>query len=205
MAKKTNKKKECVIIRGSINGELIANYRTDYGDGVMTPVYTVLTEAKYLKASDGLRGHMTAAVTTDVINICHDGDVVSVPRGAVLIIMSKKSQNCFRYSKKARVIINRYEAAKAYFYANSHSYMTANLDAEEFAIRYLAESTAEKKMLALTVFNILAKHDKITRQLEAKYFKGVRKALKNIDLEDEGIEIEDGFEEVFDELAGITT
>ena len=45
MANKTNKK-ECSIIRGSIVGELIANYRTDYGDGVMTPVYTILTEAK---------------------------------------------------------------------------------------------------------------------------------------------------------------
>lgn len=204
MANKTNKK-ECSIIRGSIVGELIANYRTDYGDGVMTPVYTILTEAKYLKASDGLRCHMTAAVTTDAINICHDGDVVTVPSGAVLIIMSKKSQNCFRYSKKARVIINRYEGAKAYFYANEHNFMTANLDAEEFAIRYLAESTAEKKMLAITVFNVLAKHDKISRKLEMKYFKGVRKALRNIDIEDEGIELEDGFEEVFDELAAITT
>ena len=204
MAKKTIKK-ECSIIRGSIVGELVANYRTDYGDGVMIPVYTVLTEAKYLKASDGLRGHMTAAVTTDKINICHDGDVVTVPAGAVIIIMSKKSQNCFRYSKKARIIINRYEAAKAYFYANEHNFMTANLDAEEFAIRYLAESTAEKKMLAITVFNVLAKHDKISRKLEMKYFKNVRKALKNIDLEDEGIELEDGFEEVFNELAGITT
>lgn len=202
----TNKKTVKCVVKTSIPGEILGNYSCNYGDGNTVPVYTVLVDAKYICGSNGLRGHLTAAVSNAPITITatDTNSTTVIPKGSVIVFLSQKTQSRCRYSKKAITVLSRYEGAKAYFYATERQNATANIDAEEFAISYIARSTKDK-MWRCTVFSILEKYDKRIRKFEKKYFSDVRKSLKNLDLEDESIEIEEAFEEAFDELAGITT
>lgn len=201
---KAAKKVKCVV-KTTIPGEVLGNFSCDYGDGNPVAVYTVLVDAKYICGSDGLKGHLTAATTNASIAVNMDGNVTTIPAGSVVVFLSQKTQSRFRYSKKAITVLSRYEAAKAYFYNTAtQKCLHANIDAEEFAVAYLAKSTANK-MWKCTVFSILEKYDKRVRKFEKKYFGEIRKALRNIDVNDESIEIEDAFVEAFEELASITT
>lgn len=183
MAKKKTQNKTLEVSRptripGEFSKSFIANFK---GDQVTVSI--IECDAKLIVSQHGLCAPVTGGVVAvdKITYICGNKRFVA-KKGDVVVLVGKKATGLIcGFTKKELDIIATYEAAKAYYtFVYEHTGATfTNLQVQELAIEYLANTCNNEGYWRTTVMAALKRHDNKILKYSGKYYKKVVKGENN--------------------------